>query len=107
MSHPVKRLRTNMMYWRFRYVTRNRIKLQAWWNRRRHPRPGAVRPRGGAAIVYRHTARRTWIALVSMVGLLTALSVAIDQGFSINSYLAYGVKWGIIIGAVYWALQRL
>jgi hypothetical protein len=107
MSKPLKSLRTNMMYWRFRYITRNRLRLQSWWNRRRQPKrvaPAVYRTRGAASQVRYRTARRTWIAVLLMVSLLTALKVISDYN-AVNSYLNFGLTWGIIIACMYWALM--
>jgi hypothetical protein len=106
MSKPGKKFRTNLMYWRFRYVTRNRLRLKSWWNRRRQPKRAttAYRPRGYASQVKYRTGRRTWIAVLVMVCLLTALRVNNDFYTSINAYLTYGLQSAIIIGCMYWAL---
>src|SRR5947209_20567226 len=98
-----KSLRTNMMYWRFRYITRNRLRLQSWYNRRRQPR-SAYRPRGAATHVHQRSGRRTWIALLTMVALLTALRVA-GQHTTINGSLSYLASTLIVIGCIYWALR--
>jgi hypothetical protein len=104
-----KDFRTNMMYWRFRYITRNRLRLRQWWHRRRAtpravPRYGGYRERGTAYSSYRSTRQRTWIALGAMIVLLTALKVGVDQT-TINPGLVYAVGTLIVVGAMYWALR--
>lgn len=109
-----KDLRTNMMYWRFRHVTRNRLRLRAWMAARRRRPPQAAyggrqavpfRPRGVAtAVYYGRTQRRTWIAVGAMVVLLTALKTAAQQTY-INPSLAYGAGALIVVAAIYWALR--
>src|SRR5690349_931542 len=80
-----KSFRVNMMYWRFRYVTRNRLRLQSWWNARRRPaRPTSpYRERGSAMYAYARPSvnRRSWLALLVMVGLLTVLTVYANSTF--------------------------
>jgi hypothetical protein len=93
------------MYWRFRYLTRNRLRLQSWWNRRRNPRPAyGFRPRGAAAMVYRRSGRRSWTALLALVVLLTALSVS-TQYVTYNGALYFALRMAIYIGCLYYALR--
>ena len=106
MSRAWKSLRTNMMYWRFRYVTRNRLRLQSWWYRRRHSQPQApssYRPRASATYVAYGTRRRTWIALIVMVLLLAILRT---YG---NTYISPSLVWPletlVVVLAIYWALR--
>lgn len=105
MSRMLKDLRTNMMYWRFRYVTRNRLRLQSAWYRRRQPRP-VYRPRASATFVYRRSTRKLWIALLVMVGVLTALSIA-SQRQLLSPTLSYAASSLVIIASIYWALKNL
>lgn len=105
MGRLWKNLRTNSMYWRFRYITRNRLRLQSWWARRRQPRPAdPYRPRGSAARVYRRTGRRTWTALLVMVALLTAISTESSR-LNMSGGIDYALSILVVIGAVYWALR--
>jgi hypothetical protein len=118
MSRLWKNLRTNWMYWRFRYITRNRLRLKSWWARRRQtisvprgPRtpygPGAgYRPRGGATFVYRRSSGRAWALLLDMVLALTALRVWADSTY-INPTVVYGIGALVVVGAVYLALRKL
>jgi hypothetical protein len=104
-----KDFRTNMMYWRFRYITRNRLRLRQWWHRRRSASASPVAPspyRGYANYrpAYRTSRRRSWIALGAMVVLLTALTVGVEQT-TINPGLVYLVGTLIVVGAIYWALR--
>ncbi|HZU14802.1 MAG TPA: hypothetical protein VFB58_18350 [Chloroflexota bacterium] len=105
-----KDFRTNMMYWRFRYVTRNRLRFQAWRNNRARTRrtPVAVsyRERGMAAGYrpYRSSARRLWLILIVMVVLLTALQ-AVAQQIVIAPGLVYAVGTLIVVLSVYAALK--
>ena len=100
-----KDLRTNLMYWRFRNITRNRLRLQSWWYRRRNP-VQQYRPRGTATFVYRGSSRKVWVVLLLMVALLTAVSVA-KSSIGLNPTIAYLLSACIIIGAIYWALRGL
>lgn len=108
MNRLWRDFRTNMMYWRFRHITRNRLRLQSWWNRRRQPTPAAAarryRPPGAAAWVYRRSARRSWIALLVMVAILTAWQQLGSRGI-LNGSLVYVLSALTIIGAIYWALR--
>jgi hypothetical protein len=105
MSRLWKNFRTNFMYWRFRYITRNRLRLQSWWSRRRSmTAPTGYRPRATAGRVYRSTGRRTWIALVVLVGALTALRVWASYVF-INPAILYLIGTLLVIGVIYWTLR--
>jgi hypothetical protein len=109
-----KDFRTNMMYWRFRHITRNRLRLRSWWQRhrparRQRPSIRSYSPppyRGLAARVYPSTQRRSLMALGAMVVLLTALSVLGGQ-HAINGAIYAALQLLIIIGAVYWALRGI
>lgn len=120
MSRILKDLRTNFMYWRFRYITRNRLRLQSAWYKRRQPRPGArsfrpapgafrggvgtVRERGTAQYVVRRAARRTWIVLLVMVALLTAVSYLGQHGYIAGS-LVYPLQSLVVILSIYYSLR--
>lgn len=115
MKHPWKTLRTNMMYWRFRYITRNRLRLRSWWSRRRQPgRPSMAssypyspaRARGTAFYVHSRSRAHTWIALAIMVVLLTALTVLVNQRY-VNPAIVYAAGSLIVVGSVYWALRQV
>lgn len=104
-----KSFRVNMMYWRFRYITRNRLRLRAWWNARRRPQrpsPAPYRERGSALYAYSGGATRTrsWTALLAMVVLLTALTVYVRTTL-IAPGLVYAVGALIVVGCAYWALR--
>jgi hypothetical protein len=104
-----KDFRTNMMYWRFRYVTRNRLRLRQWWNRRRSgsfssAAPNPYRGQTGYRPTYRSSRQRSWIALGAMVILLTALTIGVEQT-TINPGFVYLVGTLIVVGAIYWALR--
>jgi hypothetical protein len=96
------------MYWRFRNITRNRIRVQSWLRRRQNGRqpPQMYRPRGAAAFVYRGASRRSWIALLALVVGLTALTAAARQVFIYPS-LVYALGSLIVVGCIYWALRGL
>ncbi len=103
MSRIWKDFRTNLMYWRFRHITRNRLRLQTWAQRR-----GAVpvaRPRASAAYVYHRSGKRTWAALLIMVALLTALQV-LPRYVAIAPSLTWGLGALVVVSAAYWALQQ-
>lgn len=102
MSRIWKDFRTNLMYWRFRHVTRNRLRLQTW-ARRRGPVP-VSRPRGTASAVYRTSGRRTWIALLVMVAVLTALQ-ALPQYVAIAPSLVWGIGALVVAATIYWLLR--
>ncbi len=117
MSGLWKSLRTNWMYWRFRNITRNRLRLQAWWNHRRSgikPRrpslsrgfssSGSYRPRASSSFVYRGSPRKAWGYLLGMVFALTALSVWATSTY-INPSLVYGLGALVIVGTVYLAMR--
>lgn len=105
-----KSFRTNMMYWRFRYITRNRLRLQSWFRRRQAPhmaRPTYARnyhARGTAASVYHRSSRRSWIILFIMVAMLTALRVWSNHS-NVNATLVYVLGVVVIIGSLYWAVN--
>jgi hypothetical protein len=110
-----KDLRTNMMYWRFRHITRNRLRLKNWWSR---TRPSGRRPRirsttyprsmerGSAARVYRGSQRRSLTAFAVLVLLLTALS-ALAQHVYITPGLVYLMGTLIVVGSIYYALRGI
>ncbi len=97
-----KNFQVNLMYWRFRHITRNRLRLQSWYRRQQPTR--SFRPRGSAAYVYRRSGRRSWIALLAMVALLTALRVWSNHN-SVSSTLVYFLSALFIVGAIYGALR--
>jgi hypothetical protein len=108
-----KDFRTNMMYWRFRHITRNRLRLKNWWARRRTSghrstlgAPNYSRPfeRGLAAHVYRSSQRRSLTAFAALVILLTALS-ALALRVYISPGLVYLLGSLIIVGCIYYALR--
>jgi hypothetical protein len=105
-----KRLRTNMMYWRFRYVTRNRLRMRQWWSRhkpaRRPARPvySGARGRGTAAFVYHGSARRSWTAMAALVILLTALTYLVGKTY-VNPGLVYLAGTIVVVGSIYYALR--
>lgn len=103
MSRIWKDFRTNLMYWRFRHVTRNRLRLQSW-ARHRGPVPTS-RPRASATYVYHRSGRRVWIILLVMVALLTALQ-ALPRYVAIAPSLAWGLSALVVVGAIYWALRH-
>ncbi len=103
-----KDFRVNLMYWRFRHVTRNRLRLQSWWNARRRPsRPvSPYRERGSAMYASGRPGanRHSWLILLIMVVLLTALTVYANSTF-IAPGLVYAVGALIVAGCIYWALR--
>lgn len=106
-----KDFRTNMMYWRFRHITRNRLLLRSWWQRRRSISRtpagfAAYRERGLATQAsYRyHSRQRSWIALGAMVILLTALSVGVRQTYVTPGFV-YIIGSLVVVGSVYTALR--
>jgi hypothetical protein len=110
-----KDLRTNMMYWRFRHITRNRLRLKNWWARRRPTggrssigAPAYSRPfeRGLAARVYHGSQRRSLTAFAALIILLTALSALAHRVF-ISPGLVYLIGTLIIVGCVYYALRGI
>jgi hypothetical protein len=106
-----KDFRTNLMYWRFRHITRNRLRLRQWWHRRRSgpaapPGYSPSRARGTAMPMYRSSRQRTWIALGAMVILLTALTVGVQQT-TINPGFVYLIGTAIVVGCIYWALRGM
>lgn len=119
MSRLWKDLKTNWMYWRFRYITRNRLRLRSWWNRRRPSlgsrrspsirtqRPvDSYRPRGTAAFVSGRSSKRAWALLLGMVIVLTALSAWATSTY-VSPALVYGIGALVVVGTVYAALRGL
>jgi hypothetical protein len=119
MSRRWKEFKTNWMYWRFRYVTRNRLRLRSWWNHRRTAmgthgsprmrmqRPQATyRPRASAAFVHPRSSKRAWGLLLGMVLALTALSAWANSTY-VSPALVYGIGSLVVVGAVYVALRGL
>jgi hypothetical protein len=119
MSRVWKNLKTNWMYWRFRYITRTRLRLRAWWNHRRASfagvrsrvlqiqRPGdTYRPRASAAFVSRRSSRRVWGLLLGMVLALTALSAWANSTY-VAPAVVYGIGSLVIVAAAYAALRGL
>jgi hypothetical protein len=119
MSRLWKDLKTNWMYWRFRYVTRNRLRLRSWWNRRRPSlgarRSGSIhvqrprdtyRPQGSAAFVYGRSSKQAWGLLLSMVLALTALSAWANSTY-VSPAVVYAIGSLVVVGAVYAALRGL
>lgn len=121
MNKLWKDFRTNLMYWRFRHITRNRLRLKSWWARRRQPGNRAKlytadrtrgyapygygsRERGTAAYVYGRSQRRSLIALAAMVILLTAASATAHRVY-ISPGIDYAINSLIIIGCIYYALK--
>jgi hypothetical protein len=100
-----KNFRVNLMYWRFRHITRNRLRLQSWWNRRQKP-TRAYRPRGTAAYVYHRSPRRAWVALLVLVSVLTAVTV-VGRHIGLAETIIYIVNTLVIVGALYWAVRAL
>ena len=100
-----KNFRVNLMYWRFRHITRNRLRLQSWWNRRQMP-ARAYRPRGSAAYVYRRSSRRAWIGLLIVVAVLTAITVA-GRHLGLAETIIYLLNAVVVGGAIYWAIRAL
>src|SRR5579884_3025958 len=117
-SGPVrwwKDLRTNFMYWRFRNITRNRLRLKNWWARnrpgvKRNPPKGVIyaRPfeRGLASRVYGGSQRRSLTAFAGLVLGLTALS-ALAQHVFISPGIVYLIGTLIVIGCIYYALRGI
>lgn len=115
MGRGWKHLRTNWMYWRFRYVTRNRLRLRNWWSHHRLGRPGArsvpysgVRGRGTASVL-RYTdssSRRSWLIFLVMTAMLTAVHMAVAKGVLAGS-IGGVVDTVIVVGALYIALRAL
>jgi hypothetical protein len=115
MSSMWKNFRTNMMYWRFRHITRNRLRLRNWWLRHRPSRGttrttmrnvtySGVRGRGSASVVYRGSSRRSWIALAAMVIALTALEYGGGRS-GLDSTLQYILGTLVVVGTIYYALR--
>ena len=101
-----KNLRVNLMYWRFRHVTRNRLRLQAWLRQRRPPPRLGYRPRGSARVVRYHNAQRTWAIFIALVVVLTALQI-LGARSEINGTLVWGLSVVAVIAALYAALQSV
>ena len=110
MSRLWKTFKTNWMYWRFRYITRNRMRLQTSWNRRRNrgagARPYRPLPRASAQFVYSRSPRRTWMVLGTMVAILTVLRVYVNHVY-VSPGLVYSVGTLVVVGAAYWALRGI
>ncbi|HEX8917512.1 MAG TPA: hypothetical protein VF898_03335 [Chloroflexota bacterium] len=95
----------HIIYWRFRYVTRTRLRLQSWYRRRRPGVPTRqYRPRASASVVRYQTSRRSWLILALMVCALTALSV-IGHRTDVNHLLIYVAQVGVILASLYAAVQ--
>ena len=103
MKRLWKDFRTNLMYWRFRHITRNRLRLQSWYRRQQPIAP--YRPRASAYVVYRRNSRKTWVTLLATVAVLTALRVASAQA-SVSPTLIYLCSLLVIVGAIYWAMRN-
>ena len=99
-----KNFRVNLMYWRFRHITRNRLRFQSWY-RRRQPVQG-FRPRGSAAYVHRRSGNRSWIALFVLVAALTALRVWGNHS-SVSNTLVWILSIAVIAGILYWAMRGI
>ncbi|MGI8968517.1 MAG: hypothetical protein ACR2GA_05360 [Chloroflexota bacterium] len=114
MKNIWKEFRTNTMYWRFRYVTRNRLRLRSWWlhnkpNSRTMRSAQQWRPRASAATpmyVQEGSVRRTWIVFLVMVACLTAIRIA-GQNTSLNPTLGSIADALIIVAAIYAALLHI
>ena len=119
MSQRWKDVRTNWMYWRFRHITRNRLRLRNWWNsrssslraRRTSLNPGQrsaaqYRPRATSAMVYGHSSHRAWGLLLGMVLALTALSVWANSTY-VSPGVVYGIGSLVVVAAVYLGLRGL
>jgi len=102
MNRLWKNFKTNFMYWRFRHLTRNRLRLQSWWYRRRQG-PKIYRPRATATFVISGSRRRSWTALGAMVVALTILRFYGEP--RIGSTFVYLLSSLIVIAALYWALR--
>ena len=104
MSQLWKSFRTNMMYWRFRYITRNRLRFQSWLARRRQPQQQrGFRPRASAVSVAYSSRRVTWIAIGVMAVLLALLRTYGDRFISPSLIWPLGTL--IVVLAIYWALR--
>lgn len=118
MSRVWKNLKTNWMYWRFRYITRNRLRLRSWWNHRRSSlggkrpaltvqRPGnSYRPRATATYVTGRSSKRAWALLLGMVLALTALSAWATSTY-VSPALVYAIGSLVVVATVYTALRGL
>lgn len=103
MSQIWKNFRINLMYWRFRYITRNRLRFQSWYRRRQPARP-RYRPRASATSVYHRSSGRAWIFLLALVVLLTAINV-VGNHYNVGSGLLYAVSTLVVVLAIYLALR--
>jgi hypothetical protein len=111
MSRIWKGVKVWFLYWRFRNITRNRLRLQAWY-RKRQPmggyRPRGIsydtRPRASAAYVYRRSSGRSWALLLGMVVILTLLRYLGNQG-ELSSTLVYALSTLTVVLALYAALR--
>lgn len=114
-----KNLKTNWMYWRFRYITRNRLRLRSWWNHRRSSLPGTrspglrmqtpgntYRPRASAQYITPRSSRRAWGLLLVMVVALTALSAWANSTY-VSPALVYAIGSLVVVATVYTALRGL
>jgi|SRR5579875_786478 len=101
-----KNFRVNLMYWRFRHITRNRLRFQAWMRQRRQTPVTGFRPRGSARIVRYHNSQRTWVIFLIMVAVLTALQVAGSRS-DISGTLLWGLSGLTIVAAIYAALRSM
>jgi hypothetical protein len=119
MSRRWKDLKTNWMYWRFRYITRNRLRLRSWWHHRRPSlgtrgspsihiqRPDdSYRPRASAAWVRGRSSKRAWALLLGMVLALTALSAWANSTY-VSPALVYAIGSLVVVATVYTALRGL
>ena len=111
MSKLWKDFRVNLMYWRFRHITRNRLRFRQWRNQHRSPSrpvttPNPYRGYAATAPLYRRSRQRTWIALAALVILLTGLKVGVEQTI-VNPGLVYALGVLIIVGCTYWALRSV
>jgi hypothetical protein len=114
-----KSLKTNSMYWRFRYITRNRLRLRSWWNHqrnsigsrrspvRRMQAPGNLHPpRASAMYVSGRSSKRAWGLLLGMVLALTALSAWANSTY-VSPAVVYGIGSLVVVATVYTALRGL
>lgn len=104
MKRALKNVRVNFMYWRFRNVTSRRMRLQSWARRQRPASP--YRERGTAARVYQRSSARTWVFLIIMVLLLTALN-DIGSHYLVNGMLLYIADVVVVLGLLYLAVRTL
>lgn len=105
MNKAWRNFRTSLIYWRFRYITRNRLRFRSWISRRNAPQMVIVpRPRATASYVHQHSVRRTWALLIGMTLILTALKVLASEVYIFPS-LVYAVGALVVVGAVYSAVR--